>query len=113
MRYWKEAPMYYKTIVFELLQQRTEIYDQLRSNRTLLATLERYAKALKTRHETWQDRLAQARPNSDQSQIASEALEFAVKELEDCLPNELLPRDSEPLSLEAAIAFVRHHTPPA
>ena len=105
--------MQYKTMVLELLQQRTEIYDQLCRNRTLLATLERFAKALQTRHETWKDRLAQARPHCGRSQIASEALEFALKELEDCLPSESPPDDSDPLSLEAAIAFVRHHTPPA
>jgi hypothetical protein len=104
--------MQYKTMVLELLQQRTEIYDRLCKNRTLLATLERYAKALKTRHESWTDRLSQASLGFDRSQIASEALEFAGKELEDCLPSESMPDDSDPLSLEAAIAFVRHHTPP-
>ena len=39
--------MQYKTIVLELLQQRPEIHDQLRSQRMLLPTMEHYASELK------------------------------------------------------------------
>lgn len=105
--------MQYKTIILQLLQQRQEIHDQLRSQRMLLPTLERYASQLKTRHEAWKDRLSQEKPGSDASQIASEALEIALKELEDSLPSGPPPDESEPLSLEAAMAFIRRHTPPA
>jgi hypothetical protein len=104
--------MLYKTIILELLEQRPEMHEQLRSNRTLLPTLERYARELKTRHETWKERLAQAKPGSDPSQIASETLEIALKEVEDRLPG-ASPEEKEPLSLEAAMAFLRRHTPPA
>ena len=79
----------------------------------LLRTMEFYAKELKTSHEAWKELLSQAKPRSDQSQIASEALEIALKELEDRLPSESPPNENEPLTLEATMAFIRHHTPPA
>ena len=53
----------------------------------LLPAVERYARELKANHETWKERLSEVRPESDESQIASEALEFALKELEECLPS--------------------------
>ena len=63
------------------------MHDQLRKDRKLLPTLELYARELKTSHEAWKETLVQARPGSDPSQIASEALEMALKELEDRLPS--------------------------
>ena len=105
--------MQYKTILLELLRQRPELHDQLSSQRLLLPTLQRYACDLKTSHETWKSLLAQANPDSDPSQIASQALEMALKELEDRLPSASPLEENEPLSLEAAMAFVKRHTPPA
>lgn len=105
--------MQYKTMVLELLQQCPEIHDQLRCRRMLLPTLERYAAQLKTRHEAWKNHLSQEKPGSDPSQITSEALEIALQELEDSLPSASPPDETEPLSLEAAMAFIRRHTPPA
>jgi hypothetical protein len=102
--------MQYKTIVLELLQQRPQIHDQLRKDRKLLPTVEMYARELKTSHEAWKETLGEERPGSDQSQIAFEALEMALKEMEDRLPSESLPNDKEPLSLDAAMAFLRKHT---
>jgi len=102
--------MQYKTIILELLEQRPQIYDQLRKQRKLLTTVEMYARELKTRHEAWKETLDQAQPGSDQSQIAFEALEMALKDLEDRLPSESLPKDNETLSLDAAMAFIRKHT---
>jgi hypothetical protein len=107
----KETDMQYKTMVLELLEQNTEIYNQLRSERMLLPTLDLLANQLKTSHEAWKDRLIQAKPGSDPSQIASEALELALKELEDCLMPHFPSGEDEPLSLEAAMAFVRGRTP--
>ena len=101
--------MLYKTIVLELLQNRPEIYEQLRKKRTLLPTLKELASELKARHLAWKEELRAIRPGSD-SQIASEAMELAVKEME-----ERLSTDSEAEALDfldAAIAFLRH-TPPA
>ena len=101
----------YKTIILELLKQRPEIHNQLQSNRMLLSTLDRYARELKANHKTWKDRLSQAKPRSDQSQIASEALEIALKDL---LENSSLPGfpsdKDEQLLLDRAMAFIRNHT---
>ena len=105
--------MQYKTIVLELLKERTEFHEQLRKERKLLPTLELYAKELRTSHQAWKELLTQMRPGSDQTQVASEALEIALKELEDRLPSESPPNESETLSLDAAMAFLRRHTPPA
>ncbi len=102
--------MQYKTIILELLQQRPQMHDQLRKNRKLLPTLDLYATELKTSHEAWKETLAQERPDSDQSQIAFEALEMALKEMEDRLPSESIPNDNETLSLDAAMAFILGHT---
>ena len=104
--------MHYKTIVLELIEQRPEMHEQLRKQRKLLETVELYAKELKASHEAWKDQLSQTRPGSDPSQIASEALELALKELEDSLPAMSPPDASEPLSLEDAMAFICRHTPP-
>ena len=105
--------MLYKTMVLELLEQRPLLHHQLRKERMLLATLEHHANQLKARHEALKEQLSQAKPGSDPGQIASEALEIALKELEDSLPSASPPDDSEPLSLDAAMAYLRRHTPPA
>jgi hypothetical protein len=100
--------MLYKTIVLELLQERPQMHEQLRQSRTLLSTMEQYAQELKANHEAWKEQLSQARPGSDPSQIASEALEIAIQELVDCLPTE----SAEPFPLDEAMAFILR-TPPA
>jgi len=105
--------MLYKTIVLHLLEARPEMYEQLRSTRTLLPTLDRLATELKTSHEAWKRSLSLTRPASDASQIASEASEMALKELEQRLLPESPPNDNKPLSLDAAMAFIGRHTPPA
>ena len=80
--------MQYKTITLHLLEQRPVLYGQLRRQRKLLAALDRYSATLKNLHESWMERLALAKPGSNESQIASEALEIALQELEDLLPPE-------------------------
>jgi hypothetical protein len=102
--------MQYKTIVLELLQQRPEMHEQLRKNRMLLPTLVLLATELKDRHEAWKVMLSQRKPGSDLIQISSEAMEIAVKGLEDHLPSASQPGDNEPLSLDAAMAFIRNPT---
>jgi hypothetical protein len=97
--------MQYKTIVLELLRERPELHEQLRLTRRLLPTLETCSKELKASHETWKETLARANPGSDPSQIASEALELAIKELEDRLPTDSPADDS--LSLDQAMAGSR------
>ena len=102
--------MLYKTITLALIQEHPEIHEQLRANRTLVAILDRYARALKASHEAWKDRLAQAKPGSDPGQIASEATELALRELNDRLCSASTASDAEALSLDAAMAF--QPTPP-
>jgi hypothetical protein len=109
----KETVMQYKTIVLELLQDRPQMYDQLRSNQKLLSTLERYASELKTNHEAWKERLVLAKPGSDLTQIAAEALELALEQLERRLPAASPVDATEPLSLDAAMASISRHTPSA
>jgi hypothetical protein len=105
--------MQYKTIVLELLQQRPQIYDRLIEHRTLLATLNLYASQLRTRHLAWRDHLSQTKPASAESQIASEALELALQELDCRLPYGSPQDEADPLTLDAAMAFIHGHTPPA
>jgi hypothetical protein len=101
--------MQYKTIILELLQQRPQMHERLRQERMLLPTMERYARDLRTRHLEWKELLLEQQPESEPSQIASEALEMALKELEDRLPPESPENDG--LTLDAAMTSVRRHTP--
>ena len=100
--------MQYKTMTLELLMGRTELYEQLRLTHRLLPMLETLARELRASHATWKEILAQEKPESHPSQIASEALELALKELQDGLPPASPPDEETP---DAAIAFVRSHTP--
>ncbi len=102
--------MQYKTIIHEMLQQRPELHSQLRKDCKLLPAMEIYARELKTSHEGWKEVLAGMRPGSDPAQIASEALEIALKELEDRLPSASPESEHEALSLDEAMAFIRRHT---
>lgn len=103
--------MQYKTIVLELLQQHPEIQNRLRSERRLLATMEFYARELKARHEAWKDYLSRAMPDSDPSQVASEALEIALHQLENILHSVFLSDEDESLSVEGEVMFPRGRTP--
>ena len=73
-----------------------------------------YARELKLHHEAWMDELRRVRPQSEQSQISSQALELAVKDLLEGLPSEPPPAEpaEDPLSLDAAMTSIRRHTPP-
>jgi hypothetical protein len=105
--------MLYKTICRQVIQDHPQLYDQLLTKRNLLPTLDRYASQLRTSHVTWMDILAKKRPGSGEGQIASAAMEFALKELEEGLPSAYPQDENEPFSLDAAMAFIRSHTLPA
>ena len=105
--------MQYKTIILELLQQRPQIHEQLRKDRKLLPTMERLAKEFKTSHQAWKQLLLPLRPGSDQSQINSEALELALKEMQDRLPSAPSPHESAAQVLDAAMLFLRRPSPRA
>jgi hypothetical protein len=105
-----EANMQYKTIVLELLKQQTELHERLRKDRKLLPTLELYAKELRTSHLAWKEFLTDLRPGSSRSQVASAALEIALKELEDRLPSASRQDGNETVFLDAATMFIRRPT---
>ena len=98
--------------VLELLQQQPEIHDQLRRQRKLLMTMEHYAKELQASHQAWTELVSQMRPGSDRSQLSSEALEIALKELEDRLPFASAPQESDRQFLDASMLFLRKHRTP-
>lgn len=102
--------MQYKTIVLELLKERKDLHEQLRLTRRLLPTMETCARELKARHEYWKETLATASPESDPSQISSEAMEMALSELEHRLPSVHPQEDGQPLSLDQAMAFLQSHS---
>lgn len=105
--------MQYKTIVLQYVRQRPALHNLLKSKRTLLPSLDRWANELKTNHEAVKEQLATANPGSDPSQVASQALELALKEWTSSLPPDESPSDDEPPSLDQAMAYIRRHTPPA
>jgi hypothetical protein len=105
--------MHYKTIVLGLMEEQYPLlYEKLRKERLLLKALDLYGADLKTRHDYWTDRLSLKRPDSDPIQISSEALEMALQDLRDRLRFESAMNGPEtgPLSLDAAIEFVRRIT---
>jgi hypothetical protein len=102
--------MHYKTIVLELLEQRTELHQQLQKTRQLLPTMEALATELRDRHLALTESMEQAHPSDDPSQIPAQALELAVKELEDRLPSASQQGENEALSLDQAMASIRSHT---
>ena len=108
--------MHYKTITLELLKdQFPALHDRLRKERTLLQALEFYARGLKASHEVQKTLLSRAKPGSHPAQIRSEALELAIEELKEALSSAMPPDDdsAEPLSLDAAMTYLRRHTPTA
>ncbi len=105
--------MHYKTIIMELINDQPELAVQLRGKKQMLATIETYAMELKNRHDAWKEELAQTRQGSHPSQIASEALELAIEEIRDRLASASATDEDDALSLEAAMGYLRRHTPPA
>lgn len=103
----------YKTIVLELIQDQPELYEQLRSTKRLLPAMDAYAIDLKSLHEAWQKAIARQRPDSDPSQIAAEALEMAIQDLQERLLSASPKDETEPMALDAAMDYLRRHTPPA
>lgn len=104
--------MHYKTIIFRLLEQQPQLYEQLQRERAALMTVERKAVQLKHRHAAWTEVLTQAQPDSSPNQILSAALELAVRDLEELLATEAAMTDLPAPSLEAAMEFVRRHSSP-
>ena len=74
--------------------------------------MDAYALELKASHEEWMERLSQRWPGSDRSQISSEALEMALKELEEDLSSASKADEDGP-TLDGAMAYLKRHTPTA
>ena len=102
--------MLYKTIVQELLEQQTELYETLRAKRQMASTLENLAIELRANHETWKQQLLSLNPQSEMPQISSEALELATEELANRLRSESDRLETEPLSLDQAMAFIKNRS---
>ena len=105
--------MNYKTITLELIRENPALYERLRSSKQLLPAMDAYAIDLKDSHEAWKTQLSQAMPGNDPRQIASEAMELAVQELRDHLPSDSPANEADPLSLDAAMSFIRKASQPA
>ncbi len=108
----KEAALQYKTITQTLLEQRPMLHERLRQERMLLQAINLYATELKARHEALIAQLSQSNPENSTNLIASQALEIAVKEMEDSLPPASPQDETEALSLDQAMAYLRNRMPP-
>jgi hypothetical protein len=102
--------MQYKTIALALLEQQTELHERLRKERRLKGALETCSRQLRESHLAWQERLSEQQPQSDPAQIASEAQELATQELISLLPSVEKAGVDLALSLDAAMASIRHPT---
>jgi hypothetical protein len=89
------------------------LYEQLRSSKRLLPSMDAYAIELKAMHEECKARISRAKPGSDPIQVASVALELAIAEFQERLPSASATDEAAPLSLDAAMNFIRRATPPA
>ncbi len=105
--------MQYKTIVLELLLQHPQMYEELRSTKRLLTAMDTYASDLKARHDAWTRILHWNRPTSTPEQLSSAALELAIQDLQDRFPCEATMEADEAPSLDAAMSYLRRHTPHA
>ena len=108
----QEDTMQYKTIILELIRSRPELHRRLKSSNTLLATVERQAILLKASHEAWMEELRDTRPESEKALLVSEALEIAIKAMEETLSNGSETDETQPLDLDEAMAFLGRPKPP-
>ena len=75
--------------------------------------MEALAMELRDRHLALTESLSQGPAIREPSQIPSQALELAMKELEDRLPSASTQDENISLSLDQAMAFLAGHTPPS
>ena len=103
--------MPYKTIILSLLEQHPVIYQALKSNGTLLTALDSYAQTLQERHDYWAAQLSGKQPQGSAQTLRSQAMELAIRDVRESLPTEA--EETEPVDLDAAMSYLRRHTPPA
>lgn len=104
--------MQYRTIIHELMRQRPSLYEELSSSNTLTSTLTQAASKLRDNHLRLVEQLRQEQPEAAEMQLKNVALEIAIEEFRQDLPIESRPVDPDPFPLDAAMAFIRRHTPP-
>lgn len=73
--------MHYNTITLELIREQPELYEQLRSTKRLLPSMDAYAVDLRTSHRAMIETFTRKWPSRDRRQIEAEALEMAIEEL--------------------------------
>jgi len=98
-------------MVMELIEQFPEVCDRLRRERSLLTEMDRYARELKNRHDAWTALIATANPGSSEGQVASAALELALKELADHLASASPPAEDPLLLTDKAMEAYGRHSP--
>jgi hypothetical protein len=103
--------MQYKTITLSLIEQRPQWHQQLQQSGTMQATLDHYANLLSQSHEQWKAELMGQRGESDSILLASEALELAMQDFQDNHLPAAANLSNETFNLDAAMAFVKRHTP--
>lgn len=101
--------MLYKTIILQLLEDRPQIYNQLKAERKSLATIEALALQLKAEQQAVLADLKQACPEVDQTQLASQSLELALAELVAELDRSLHPEPDKDSSSEQTKGFTLDH----
>ncbi len=105
--------MQYKTIVLQMIQDRPEMHEYLRSQKILLPVMEQLAFRVMIIHQGWIQKLLREKPGGSKMLIEALATEIALKELEEMLLPASPDSAEEPPSLDSAMAFLRNHTPPA
>ena len=96
--------MQYKTIILELIQQNETLHDRLRSNRSLLATVDRLAAQLKADHETYLNQMTMQEPTASRPVVSQQAFEMAIKEAQERLMAENRPSGATGLEAEPVSA---------
>ena len=75
--------MQYKTMILEMLRQRPRLHRRLKARHAMQETIDLYATELKTNHLALIKSLSQERATIDSSQLSSEALEIAIKDMQE------------------------------
>lgn len=74
--------MKYKSIILTLIEQNPQLHAGLKSSRSLLATVEREARAFKEQHEAFLAELTDREPKAAVGALSSQAFEMALADIE-------------------------------
>lgn len=74
--------MKYKSIILTLIEQNPQLHAELKSSRSLLATVEREARAFKDQHEGYLADLTNQAPEAAVGALSSQAFEVALADME-------------------------------